>query len=59
MYDSKWEKKADKQDAQHKKDDERMKSGKSFKDYMNQKSLRKGEVRKWDKKLNKYVSNMD
>ncbi len=37
MYDSKWEKKADKQDAQHKKDDEKMKSGKSFKDYMNQK----------------------
>ena len=30
MYDSKWERKADKQDAQHKKDDERMKSGKSF-----------------------------
>lgn len=49
----------DKQEKQFKKDDERMKFGKSFKDYMNQKSLRKGEVRKWDKKLNKYVSNKD
>jgi len=49
----------DKQEKQFKKNDERMKLGKSFKDYMNQKSLRKGEVRKWDKKLNKYVSNKD
>ena len=49
----------DKKEKQFKKDDERMKLGKSFKDYMNQKPLRKGEVKKWDKNLKKYVSNKD
>ena len=49
----------DKQEKQFKKDDERMKLGKSFDGYMDQESLRRGEVRKWDKRLNQYISNKD
>ena len=49
----------DRQDKQFKKDDERMKHGRNFKDFMSsgQKPLAKGEVRKYDKRLRKYVSN--
>ena len=38
-----------------------MKHGKNFKDYMSgkEKPLRRGEVKKWDPRLKKYVSNRD
>lgn len=51
----------DKQEKQFKKDDARMKHGKNFKDYMSgkEKPLRRGEVKKWDPRLKKYVSNRD
>ena len=51
----------DKQDKQFKKDDARMKYGRNFKDFMKDKepSLRRGEVKRYDKRLGKYVSNKD
>lgn len=51
----------DKQEKQFKKNDDRMKYGKNFKDYMSGKEnpLRPGEVKKYDKRLRKYVSNKD
>ena len=51
----------DKQEKQFKKNDDRMKHGKNFKDYMSgkEKPLRRGEVKKWDPRLGKYISNKD
>ncbi len=53
--------KYDKQEKQFKKDDARMKYGRNFKDFMKDKepSLRPGEVKRYDKRLKKYVSNKD
>jgi len=53
--------KYEKQDKDHQKSDARMKYGKNFKDFMSNKepSLRPGEVKRYDKRLKKYVSNKD
>ena len=53
--------KYEKQDKEFKKRDARMKYGKNFKDFMSKKepSLRPGEVKRYDKRLKKYVSNKD
>ena len=53
--------KYDKEEKQFKKDDVRMKYGKNFKDFMNKKEsdLRPGEVKRYDKRLKKWVSNKD
>ena len=60
-YDSKYEKKLEKKKEIHRDQDARMKYGKNFKDFMSgkEKPLRRGEVKKWDPKLRKYVSNKD
>ena len=51
----------DKQDKENQKKDARMKYGKNFKDFMNKRepSLRPGEVKRYDKRLGRYVSNKD
>ena len=51
----------DKQDKENQKKDARMKYGKNFKDFMSkkEKSLRPGEVKRYDKVLGRYVSNKD
>jgi len=53
--------KYEKQDKEFKKRDARMKYGRNFKDFMYNKepSLRPGEVKRYDKRLKKYVSNKD
>ena len=53
--------KYEKQDKEFKKRDAIMKYGKNFKDFMSNKepSLRPGEVKRYDKRLKKYVSNKD
>ena len=60
-YDSKYEKKLEDRRKKYREQDARMKYGKNFKDYMTgkEKGLRPGEVKKWDPKLQKYVSNKD
>ena len=60
-YDSKWERKVNKKETQNREDDARMKYGKNFKDYMSgkEKQLRPGEVKKWNPKLKRFVSNKD
>jgi hypothetical protein len=60
-YDSKYERKVNKKETQNREDDARMKYGKNFKDYMSgkEKPLRKGEVKKWDPNLKRFVSNKD
>lgn len=51
----------DREEKKFKKDDARMKYGKNFKDFMDKKEtpLRPGEVKRYDKKLGKWVSNKD
>jgi len=53
--------KYEKQDKEFKKRDARMKYGRKFKDFMSNKepSLRPGEVKRYDKRLRKWVSNKD
>ena len=51
----------DKQDKENQKKDARMKYGKNFKDFMDKKDsgLRRGEVKRYDKVLGRYVSNKE
>ena len=60
-YDSKYERRLEDQKKKHGEQDARMKYGKNFKDFMagKEQSLRRGEVKKWDPRLKKYVSNKD
>lgn len=53
--------KYDKQDKEFKKRDSTMKYGRKYKDFMSNKepSLRPGEVKRYDKRLGRYVSNKD
>lgn len=57
-YDPKHQEQLDKQDVEHKKQDDRMRYGKTGKS-SEEKPLRPGEVRKWDKVSKKWVSNKD
>ena len=62
--DSKQMKRYDDERNRHKEQDARMKYGKSFKKFATDASaakdrLRPGEVKRYDKKLGKYVSNKD
>lgn len=61
QYDSKYEKKLKKSEAKHRETDAKMKYGKNFKDFMSgkEKPLRKGEVKKWDPNLKRFVSNKE
>ena len=58
-YDAKYERRLEDREKKNREQDARMKYGKNFKDYMSGKenSLRPGEVKKWDPRLKKYVSN--
>jgi hypothetical protein len=63
-YGSKEEKNDKEHDRLDKERKLRMKHGKSWKDFMDkarssQKKLRPGEVKRFDKTLNKWVSNLD
>jgi len=60
-YDAKFEKKVEDEKKRHREQDARMKYGKNFKDFMDKKepSLRPGEVKRYDKKMKKWVSNKD
>ena len=59
--DAKYERRLEDQKKKHGEQDARMKYGKNFKDFMSgrEQSLRRGEVKKWDPRLKKYVSNKD
>ena len=64
LTDRKYAKKITQQDRDHKERDARMKYGKSFKKFTSDAAsardrLRPGEVKRYDKKLGKYVSNKD
>ena len=58
-YDSKFEKKVEDAERKHREDDARMKYGKNFKDFMSNDvdRLKPGEVRRYDKRKKKWVSN--
>ena len=58
-YDSKFEKKVEDAERKHREDDARMKYGKNFKDFMSNKEdqLKPGEVKRYDKRKKKWVSN--
>tara|TARA_B100001063_G_scaffold60676_1_gene54803 strand:- start:118 stop:312 length:195 start_codon:yes stop_codon:yes gene_type:complete len=58
-YDSKFEKKVEDAERKHREDDARMKYGKNFKDFMSndEDRLKPGEVRRYDKRKKKWVSN--
>ena len=58
-YDAKYERRLDDESRKHKEQDDRMKYGKKgFKDFQ-QDTLRPGEVKRYDKRLKKWVSNKD
>ena len=58
-YDSKHERRLEDEARKHKEQDDRMKYGKkSFNDYQKD-SLRPGEVKRYDKKKKKWISNKD
>ena len=58
-YDSKYEKKVEDDERKHREQDARMKYGKNFKDFMSsdEDRLKPGEVRRYDKRKKKWVSN--
>lgn len=53
------QRKAEETAAKHIEDDNRMRYGKAGKPHTEEKPLRPGEVRKWDKENKKWVSNKD
>ena len=64
LTDRKYAKRVAKQEADHKERDARMKYGKSYKKFTSDAAaakdrLRPGEVKRYDKKLGRYVSNKD
>ena len=58
-YDSKYEKKVAHEARKHREQDARMKYGKNFKAFMSndEDRLKPGEVRRYDKRKKKWVSN--
>ena len=57
-YDSKFEKKLDDEARKHRDQDARMKYGKNFRDFMSKEDqLKPGEVKRYDKRKKKWVSN--
>ena len=52
-------KRQEKQDAEHKAQDDRMRYGKKGKAYTEKNTLRPGEVKRWDKVKKQWVSNKD
>jgi len=57
-YDARYEKRIEDEQRKHKEQDKRMKYGKNFQDFQRD-TLRPGEVKRYDKKLGKWISNKD